>query len=639
MEIKHNTKNLLHLPLPDLLEKFYSAAVLKQFAEMYLHPLFPELRSMEKPRKADLISALMSLKRDRIKLRKLVDSFSPELFKTLERLLWTDWVSLEKLESDLGFEITRPHPNFPKLMYRECAYELLLGFELIALGEIDDFSSWYSREPTKSRLRLRLPSAVRQLLKPGFPKPRHYDWEAVELDNELTAAGASRFSAEATIAAELALIGDYLQRGNLKLTKSGKITAASLRSIMELTSGAEFFPGTTASRKLPALRHTLLIQAVLKFEDKLVKLLGKESFPADSVFDQLITGLLGNTDLLLEMVLPHIKPAFTYSGSSFPAALDSLRQVFASLPEGEWVTAGNLLNYPVYRELDLMVLNPYHHRFRANEDSPGRRQGRHYGSTVDLRDDNIRDIVQAPLLYGSSFLLAAFGLLEIAYTDPPEHPRWRVPGEAFLSPFDGLVALRLTAPGAFAFGQTRDLHVSIPEKRAAQVHLHPQRLIASCQSADPLTLAAMHEFMERLAPGLYRLTPEKFLAGCHSRDELRDRVASFRQRIPADVPDLWEATFRGWIESPDPLSCENAYFVYQIADSDQLRGLFTRDPVLRKLGLKVEGWRIAVTPEDLKRIRDRLCSLGFLLESGAAPGANTGAGKKVPRKKARRRRW
>jgi hypothetical protein len=638
MEIKHNTKNLLDHPLPDLLEKFYTAAVLKQFAEMYLYPLFPDLRAMEKPRKVDLICAVMALQEDRKKLEALVKSFPPELIKTLETLLWTGWFNLEELESELGFEITRPCRNFPVVRYQEFAYELLPGFELIAIGEMDGYASWYSSEPKKSRYRVRLPSAIRRLLKPGFPKPEHYAWKVVEI-REDTNLEYSRFSAEPTIAADLALIGDYLQRGNLKLTKAGKITAASLRSIMELTPGEEFFPDNTASRKLPALRHSMLIQSVLKFDDKLVKLLSEEPFPAKNVFDQLLPNLLRNKELLMEAVLPHLKTSSFHMGIYSPVGLDGLRQVFATLPQGKWVTSENLVEYPVYRELEVLFMDPYYFRFRADEDSPGWRQGRYYGSTVDLTEETVMDTAQVPLLLGTAFLLAAFGLLEIAYVPPPKHPRWRLPGESFLSPVDGLIGLRLTSLGAYAFGQTRELTIALPEKRSAQVHLHPERPMASCQSADPLTIAAMDEFMERLAPGLYRLTPEKLLAGCHSKEDLSERIEAFRKRIPAEIPDFWEAAFRDYLEAPDPLSCEKTYSVYQIAESGELRRLFATDPVLRRLGLKVEGWRIAGTADDLKRIRERLNALGYLLDSVAVPGKKAASKKKVPPRKSRGRRW
>ena len=642
MEIKHNTKNMLRYPLPDLLEKFYSAAVLKQFAELTLYPLFPDLRSMEKPRKADLIGAILSLGKDRKKLKELISSFSPELFKTIETLLWRGWMGLEELEELLGFPISRKHPNYNRLRYGDLPFQLLPGFELIALGEVDGYY-YYGRnlnsDPQKARYQVVLPPAMVRLLKPGFPKPKHYDWVPVTFKQELPSE-AAQYSAESTIAEDLSLVGDYLRRGNLKLTKAGKLTAASLRSIRELTTGGEFFPDSKHSKKLPALRHTLLLQSILNVDDSLVKLLAEEPFPARKVFRKLVPELLHNKGIVQELLLPHVKPSSPhFEGKTSPAALEQLRELFSTLPEGQWVTSGNLIQLPFYRDYDLLFLDPYYHRFRPGPDSPGRRSGRYYGNAIDLENDLVPEVLQVPLLLGTAFLLAVFGILEVTYVPPPEHPRWRLPGESFLSPFDGLIALKLTSLGAYAFGQTRQLSIEVPEKRAARVHLHPERLLATCKDGDPLTLAAMDEFMEKLAPGLYRLTPDKLLAGCQSKADLSERIKAFRKRIPAEVPEFWAAAFRHYLEAPPPLEREMSYEIFRIPGSSDLRQLFATDPVLRKIGLKVEGWRIAATEGDLKRIRERLASLGYLLESGSS-GIGKSVGKKqVPRKKPRKRRW
>jgi hypothetical protein len=636
MEIRYNNKNMVRYELPDLLDKFYAVAVLKEFAEPFLYPLFPQLAAMEKPRKADLTGALMTFQKDRKKLEQLIQSLPGSVLSVLEALLWTREANLEELESRLGFEIAKLAPQLSN-RYRDCPFQLLPGFELVAIGEANDFYSRYSFDPQKSHYRVLLPAAMRRLLKPGFPKPAYYNWQVKDFEKDLPSELVF-FNAESAIASDLAIVGDYLNRGNLKITKAGKIAVGSLRKVMELTQGREFFTSGNNSRKLPEARHILLLQSVLRFEDKLTNLLVKEPFPAKEVFKLLLQNLLLNGNLLVDLFLPHVKPcSFYHETVCTQPELNELMGVFASLPEKGWISAGNLVQYPFYREMNLIFFNYRNHRFRVDPESPGLRRYNFFESAVDLDPDNVFDIVQTPLLHGIAFLLATFGLLEIAYTSPPENPNWRLKGESFLSPFDGLVGLRMTPLGAYAFGKTETLEISLPEKRRTAVHLHPERLMASCKQADPLTIQAMDEFMERLAPELYRLTPEKLLAGCHSKAELRDRIEAFRKRIPAEVPELWEATFRGYLESPDPLSFENAYFIYQIAESTELRQLFISDPVLRTLGLKVEGWRIAATPGDLNRIRERLRSLGYLLESDTPSGSKATGKKSASRKKSRRR--
>ena len=152
MDIKSNNQSMLWYPFPDLLEKFYTAAELKAFGERYLYPLFPALEAQEKPRKADLTEAFLELQRDRNKLKALVQSFSKELFATLEILLWVDKAGLDEIETKLGFGIASLRGKSNSFRYQECPFELHPGFGLIAIGEFRGVYSRYSSEPCKSNV-------------------------------------------------------------------------------------------------------------------------------------------------------------------------------------------------------------------------------------------------------------------------------------------------------------------------------------------------------------------------------------------------------------------------------------------------------------------------------------------------------
>jgi hypothetical protein len=54
------------------------------------------------------------------------------------------------------------------------------------------------------------------------------------------------------------------------------------------------------------------------------------------------------------------------------------------------------------------------------------------------------------LLKGFAFLLAAFGIAEIAYVTPT-HTTYRRPRKGYLTPYDGLRFVRLTPLGEFVF--------------------------------------------------------------------------------------------------------------------------------------------------------------------------------------------
>ena len=53
-----------------------------------------------------------------------------------------------------------------------------------------------------------------------------------------------------------------------------------------------------------------------------------------------------------ELLLPHIKPSSSYfEAKTSREAFDQLQQLFASLPEGQWVTAENLIQFAIMGEV------------------------------------------------------------------------------------------------------------------------------------------------------------------------------------------------------------------------------------------------------------------------------------------------
>ena len=638
MDIKPHNKRFHEAPFPEGVENFYSAKFLASFGKRFLEPLFPELAKLEKVRKRDVKAVFEKLHKDKNKLQQLVDSFPPNFRTAVGILLWERPLTIEELETRLGCTVARLSPERRESIH-DLPFSLEEDFALLALGPVADFFSRYSRNAKKDQYQVSLPAALRGLFKRVYPLPEYYNWVPLEQPRADRKKAINRFNCEAAVATDLVRIGDFLKRGNLKVTQAGKVSVASLRSLAGLTVGGEFFPENKASRKLPELRHQILINAVRKWDPAFSKLLTTEPFPGEAVFGGIVEQLFGKGAFLLETLLPHLKLSHYFHDARFrKKSLDELQGLFASLPPGHWVSSENLALYPFYREMDILFFNYTDFSFRPDRRSPACRERYLYYDKVEIDADTVNGVVTLPLLFGTAFLLASFGLLEIEYLEPPAHPVWRVKGESFLSPFDGLLSLRLTSLGAFAFGLSSRLDLAPPEESSVRVTLHPERLMATCKGAEPLTLAAMNDFMERLAPGIYRLTAQSLLKGCTSKRDLEERIKAFRQRIPATVPPFWEAAFKEFLDTPQPITCENAYFVYRIGDDPGLRKHFSTDPLLLAEGLKVEGWRLALTPEEHKRVRERLRVLGYLVETDGTTfsAARSASGKKLP---PRRRRY
>jgi hypothetical protein len=215
------------------------------------------------------------------------------------------------------------------------------------------------------------------------------------------------------------------------------------------------------------------------------------------------------------------------------------------------------------------------------------------------------------LLKGYAFLLAAFGLAEIAYVSPA-HDTYRRPKKEYLTPYDGLRFVRLTPLGEYVFRQRTTYELAAVAPTRSPIILDEARLLATCRDADPLTELALGQFLEKLVPGRYRMTPKSFLGGCGSRADIEERIRLFRRVVSATPPAIWERFFERTLARIAPLNLEPEHIVLKISDDEEIRRLFASDPVLREIALKVEGRRIAVRQTDLKKLAKRLEQFGYL---------------------------
>ncbi|MBI4659314.1 MAG: hypothetical protein HY735_10775 [Verrucomicrobia bacterium] len=172
--------------------------------------------------------------------------------------------------------------------------------------------------------------------------------------------------------------------------------------------------------------------------------------------------------------------------------------------------------------------------------------------------------------------------------------------------------MRLTPLGEFVFGRRKTFEAAGGSPTRAAITLDEARLLATCRNADKLTELALGQFMEKLAPGRYRMTPKSLLGGCTSREDIEDRIRLFRRVVSSAPPPIWEDFFAKTLARIAPLSLEPDYIVLKVSADEEIRRLLASDPILREIVLKVEGLRIAVRRSDLKKLAKRLEQFGFL---------------------------
>jgi hypothetical protein len=631
MDFTPQNKTYYKRTLEEVFLSFYSAAVLNEIYVEWIEPLVPPAQRPQKSTKTVLCPIFLDVFKSSVRMKQAIDAMPPLLHKAVSILLWHKVMKLTELHERLGEPVAFPKEE-TKAYYFDTIPMVCRGAQQLLVISRNRNAHFYGGSHTQPEelCMVSLPPAVRKALLPWFPKPRYWNLEPLE---QAPKKGVS-FDASAHIAADLSVLADYLQRGSIRRNQQGKFPKPVIRAMAALTAGGDFDTALQGCKALELARHGILASLLGDMPQSFLETMRKHPFPMADVLPQLIAQLSNQPATLLSCINPHLKLRSSFCDNRFfPRQLKQLFDLFADMPTGKWITSVNLVTHAWLQEKDYLFFEWPYYRFKPAPDSPGR--NRFMSSAEDLDDDNLFDLASVPTLLGCAFVLAAFGVLEIRYTTPPQHHAWYSGKDKFLTQWDGLLAVRLTDVGAYCFGKTTSLELTLPQQRDSAIRFNGPRLLAFSKTDDPVTRQALEEFLDRAGPGVYRFSAAKLFKGCFEKKQLAERIADFRSRIDVALPEEWEAVLKGLLDAPQPLQRAAGFTVYQIDDQPQLRQRFASDPLLRENCLRVEGWRVAIHADNIKRVREHLRSLGYFLEGNV--GSATPAKKAL--KKPRRRRY
>ena len=617
MHATYHSKRDYHSDLPDLLTTFYSVdTIWKFYYTAYLPALGKEIPA-KRPLKKKMVEDILRLENNPQQMKKLVAGMPRKLYATINALLWVVYAYADQVESELGFDIYEEKKSRNPYWQEDEASKSIQenvppSLDIIANHAGDSYYDYDECLDTKiSEPALSLPPALRAFFRPHFPKPIGYDFEA---QNEQTMPkDAQRFDGSSDIVNALTQLADYLSRTPLKTTKTGKISKATLRSMLALTGAAEPYANDKANKELAELRHELLIHWLYsKSAKELTSIAEGKKAPGDILRD-ILKELPKDPDFIHDDLLPHLKLKNSYDEHDTEHAAyytEAIEYIYKQLPVEGWVTRENIQSYQGYREIEIhpTTARRYTARLERADDVYN------YGAqTFDIDKYNFTALIEYPLLDGLSFFFAALGLVEVIYTAPKNRSVTR-PKKDYLTPFEGIHALRLTELGAYAFGHTNKLNLKASRANRAEMHFHPQRLHLRCLNLDPVTELTAKEFMEPISHTRFRLTRASLIGKANTQLEIKRRIQDFKRRIGQELPANW-LEFIEQLESEKPaLNWSSSLSVYQLPDNPALHRAFSKDPILRELCLKAEGWHVVVNQKDMPKLKARLRKLGFICE-------------------------
>ncbi len=597
-------RQIRNASLSELIATHYTA---KEIYPIYTDILLPSQNRTPDPSqcitKQLFIKEFKAVVKDPALGKAFFNAMSPTLRKAISILTWIGKDNLYTFEQELGATISKVDPD---ATFHDDKILPEKGIHWFLFTGTSHYHYYENDSVKKLATSISLPTALRRWFKTFLPKPEDYNLKPVETLPENASAKILTYRCDDTIIEDLRITADYIIRGNLKFTKSEKITKPCIRSIENITDSGDFFPDNSPfGKKISLLRHEILAGILSVIGSKRLEEMRKDTPNPRIILRELLASIFGHSEWVHEFILTHIKE--TYKSCHQPDAATQLTHIFKKCGTDGWITLENILHHIKYQNIDTEIFSNCTIRLKKKQERYS------YIENIDVTSRTEHQFYTTPLLQGFPFLLAALGLAEIAYTLPPESYYYQRGSNPYISPYDGFLALRLTPFGNYAIRNTDEVEIKPSKKKRAEINLNPQRLTVACRNVDPVTELALLEFMEKHSPGCYRLTRETFMKGCTTAQSVKERIEQFKRNITSDLPPLWEEFLTGIESSAIALKSKTGYKIYQLAHTPELKEIFSTDSILTENTTKVAGLQIAIHKKNLPTVTDRLKTLGYLI--------------------------
>ncbi len=412
------------------------------------------------------------------------------------------------------------------------------------------------------------------------------------------------------ILTHIKLYHSYIEQGNLNYSKStGKLLKSSLTQMTKYCHIQDFYDGK--DKNLLYFKTRLIIDFLQGVHYKTT-----EPDPLEFL-KRLVQDFFQNTHAQspeLYTFLYHLKGRyFEYQYINRQKRVKkSLLKLLKALPPSQWITIKNLEKYCLYQDIDIKVTDKgYNSELYFNLKKQG--PYRNYHERVHARGGYYKDAVLVPFLKTMMFLFTSLGLVDIAY-DRPENDILQEREQDYLSPFDGLRAVRLTELGAYVVGRTRKYEAKIQES-TAKIELDDRRLILTIDGRDPLKTLIIEKVADRISENCYKVNYQSFLKECSTKKEITQKVELFHEHISAKPPHNWQEFLDEVVEKINPLVKKQKLTVFKLKQSQELISLAARDDVLKRHILKAEDYHILIEEKNIPTVKKRLEEFGYFIDN------------------------
>lgn len=565
------------------------------------------------PRKADLIDALKT-------------ALQGESLKKI-------WTSLENLEQAAVAEVCHD----ASLTYNASRIKAKYGNTPSFYNSPEKERSTYYRSDPKYATRLNLfiissrltqgewitPSDLAEQLRGLVPKPNELQVATIEAPVQEMGLTVRQTQHEAL--SEVVALLHLADQGNLSISaKTGNVSAAACRKIMDCLIDGDFFPPEIAYRPnkrsyeqeigpIKPIAWARLLETAKYFrlsgQKSILTAAGKKalSLPAHEVIQDLWTKWLKNTKYdefnRVDAIKGQKKKGhMTGKPERRSAILDALREC----PTGEWIALDKFSDFMQGAGHEFEVSRDHWKLYLCDA---------HYGS-LGYEGYGDWNIVQFRYILCLLFEYAAtLGLIEIAYVPPRGSLRdyqgqWGADELEWLSRYDGLRSFRITDLGAYCLGLTEEFEQRLPPSGLKLTVLPSLRIRVRSGTILPAEKLKLETWAEPDEENVWKLNTERALEAVERGHRASDFAKFLTNHDDQELPETVQAFLTNCERDGKALVIQGEATLIHCRDANTAK-LICAQKELQGHCHRCGETLLAVTTTQLKKFRKVARSLGL----------------------------
>ena len=273
---------------------------------------------------------------------------------------------------------------------------------------------------------------------------------------------------------------------------------------------------------------------------------------------------------------------------------DNVYLVLRNISDKEWVETDNLLSNRKYKG------------FKFYFDSPWKTMDAEIilnGQIISHVEDDYYQYFYNPVIKANLFALAVLGIVEIRYEE-----------QQFITPWDGLKAVRLTELGKYIFGYSESYQIKKNIRSLKNIKLDEYKPVITVDKDDVITISKLESYCEKYDQNRYILSSSKIFKDCKTVKSLNSKIERFYNQIIKNPPRVFDEFFENLKQKANLLKKESSFITISLKKDEKLLELFMRNKKIKELIIKAEGYKILVKKENLPKLSKQLKENGFFVE-------------------------